>query len=73
MSSAFTMVNEPLGADIRGVKFNKEGIDIVQFRGLQYGRISERFASPTLVAAKDVDGAVLQAGKRYFLEAREFG
>ena len=65
--------HETLDADIKGVKLVRDGIDIAQYRGLQYGRIARRFARPDESTVGDAAEKNASKGPSWRIDATSFG
>ena len=65
------LAHSSLDASITGVKIVRDGVEVHQYRGLQYARIARRFAKPEMVGAGDA--AARNEDGREVVDGREFG
>ena len=68
-----TLSHDSLDAILTGVKVPRNGVDTLQFRGLQFARIKRRFAKPEEVTVGDAAERATKGGKTWMVNAREFG
>ena len=68
-----TISHETLNAVLTGVKVIKNGIETVQYRGLQYARIERRFARPELVNVGETAQTNAHGGTRRSVDCTNFG
>ena len=72
-NSTVSLSHPSLDASLTGVKIVRDGIEVNQYRGLQYARIARRFAKPEIVGVGDAAERNRTKDGRVEVDATAFG